>query len=36
MEYPEGDMHAAFLVPAPDPDGSSEGEGFLLEGIGNE
>jgi TPR repeat protein len=36
LEYPEGDMHAALLVPVPDPDGSSGGEGFLVEGIGNE
>jgi TPR repeat protein len=36
LEYAGGDMHAALLVPVPDPDGSSDAEGFLLEEVGNE
>jgi hypothetical protein len=36
LEYPEGDMHAALLVPAPDADGSLAREGSLVEGIRSE
>jgi uncharacterized protein len=36
LEYPEGDTHAALLVRAPDPDGTSSGESLPVEGIKNE
>ena len=36
LEYPEGDMHAALLAPAPDADRRSGEEGSLVEGIRSE